>query len=239
MRQKRLLTLLAVGLLSAALETSVGAQKPASSSAPTSRPAPVRTSGTRHETTGAQTGASDAAMAANLANLTDAQKSMVEGSRRAIISTGIGEAYFRRHFRPVQVIDKPGDTRVVWKFSFGEYEATINDSLGYYTEGGRRIYTHSVTNILNSTSEIRRTIPRRTAERLMRRCIGRFTKPSVEYRPVNLHGPAALVLTAQSLAPSRRREAREEREEEGRPTFVGAINLETGQCTKNRTMTTP
>lgn len=190
--------------------------------------------------------------------LTDSEKALVAGSREAIIKTGLTAAFFDRHFRVARVFDRPGDRRVVWRLSFGGYEATVNDSVGYYTEGPRRVDTHSVAATLPSTSDITRTITRRRAELLMRRCVGRFTNPQVEYRAHGADGRAALLLTAQSVVPRRRearehrereeREARErargqtggtvsqsdvvEEEEDGDPPVVvlGAVNLVTGEC---------
>ncbi|HEX8354273.1 MAG TPA: hypothetical protein VF611_15295, partial [Pyrinomonadaceae bacterium] len=138
--------------------------------------------------------------AAPRAEPTASEKSLAEGSREAIIKTGTSGAYFDRHFRLARVFDRPGDRRVVWTFSVGGYEATVSDSVGFYTEGGRRFDTHSVAGTLNSTSDLTRTIPRPRAERIMRRCMGgRFTNPQVEYRAHGPDGVAALLLTAENV----------------------------------------
>jgi hypothetical protein len=132
--------------------------------------------------------------------LTASEKSLADGSRDAIIKTGISEAYFDRHFRLARVVDRSGDRRVVWTFSVGGYEATVSDSVGFYTEGGRRFDTHSVAGTLNSTSDLTRIIPRPRAERIMRRCMGgRFINPQVEYRSHGPDGAAALLLTAEAV----------------------------------------
>jgi hypothetical protein len=186
--------------------------------------------------------------------LTDSERALVEGSRAAIIKTGISPAFFGGHFRVARVVDRPGDRRVVWLLSAGGYEATVNDSVGFYTEGARRVDTHSVAATLSSTSDITHTITRRRAEALMRRCIGRFGDPQVEYRAHVAGGRAALLLTAHTLVP-RRREARgrvglEERGRarpggsrssdeveagdeggEGPVVTLGAVDLVTGECT--------
>jgi len=189
--------------------------------------------------------------------LTASERALVEGSREAIIKTGLSPAFFDEHFRVQSVVDRAGDRRVVWRLSVNGYEASVNDSVGFYTEGGRRVDTHSVAATLNETSDITSTITRRRAESLMRRCIGRFLHPRVEYRAHGAGGRAALLLTAHSLVP-RRREARARRELEGRerreraraggsqttdevggedeegegPVVVlGAVDLVTGECT--------
>jgi hypothetical protein len=152
-------------------------------------------------------------------DLTAAERALVRGSREAIVKTGITESYFDRHFSVARVVDKPGDRRVVWKFSINGYETTVSDTLGYYTEGDRRVDTHSVADSLPSTSDITRTITRRQAERIMRRCIGGFTNPQVEYRAHGAAGAAALLLTAQNVInpkTSVRREAREGKERKER-----------------------
>jgi hypothetical protein len=154
------------------------------------------------------------------AALTDAERALVAGSREAIIKTGLSAAFFDEHFRVARVLDRPGDRRVVWRFAVGGHEAAVNDAVGYYTEGGRRVDTHSVAATLSKTSDITRTITRRRAELLMRRCIGRFRDPQVEYRAHGAEERAALLLTAHSLVPRRRgehgRREREEREREER-----------------------
>lgn len=162
------------------------------------------------------------APAADAAALTASERALVAGSREAIIKTGVSADFFDRHFRVARVLDRPGDRRVVWRLSVGGHEAAVNDSVGYYTEGARRVDTHSVGATLSETSDITRTITRRRAEQLMRRCIGRFRDPQVEYRAHGAGGRAALLLTAHSLVPRREergrdaREARERREREER-----------------------
>ncbi|MDT7781411.1 MAG: hypothetical protein QOC99_3923 [Acidobacteriota bacterium] len=151
--------------------------------------------------------------------LTVAEKVIVQGSREAILKSGITEPYFDNHFRVERVFNNPGDRRVVWRFSVNGYEATVSDTLGFYTEGGKRVDTHSVASTLPSTSDITRTITRRQAERIMRRCIGKFTNPHIEYRAHGADGRAALLFTAQNImAPptGRGRAARERREREER-----------------------
>lgn len=163
------------------------------------------------------------APAPDAAALNATERALVAGSREAVIRTGISAAFFDRHFRVARVVDRPGDRRVVWRFSVGGHEATVNDAVGFYTEGARRVDTHSVAATLSDTSDITRTITRRRAELLMRRCIGRFLDPQVEYRAHGAGGRAALLLTAHTLVPRRRdlrggegRAARERGEREGR-----------------------
>ena len=171
-------------------------------------------------------GAQQKAPAADAPALNASERALVEGSRAAIIKTGISAAFFDEHFRLARVVDRAGDRRVVWRLSVGSYEATVNDSIGYYTEGARRVDIHSVANTLASTSDITRTITRRRAELLMRRCIGHFINPQVEYRAQGADGRAALLLTAHSLVPRRRegrgQEARERREKEERERRASA-----------------
>jgi hypothetical protein len=165
------------------------------------------------------------APAADAPALTASERALVAGSREAIIKTGISAAFFDEHFRVARVVDRTGDRRVMWRLSVGGYETTINDSVGYYTEGPRRVDTHSVASAIPLTSDITRTITRSRAEVLMRRCIGRFTNAQVEYRAQGADGRAALLLTAHSLVPRQReahereargRESRERREREER-----------------------
>lgn len=158
--------------------------------------------------------------APHASELSAAERALAAASREAIIKTGLSAAFFDGHFRVARVIDRAGDRRVVWRLSVGGYETSVNDALGFYTEGARRVDTHSVVATLNATSDITRTITRRRAETLMRRCIGRFVNPQVEYRAQGAEGRAALLFTAQSTVPRERegrvREARERREREER-----------------------
>jgi hypothetical protein len=148
--------------------------------------------------------------------LSASEKSLAEGSREAIIGTGLSAAYFDEHFNLVRVVDLPGDRRVVWRFSVGGHAATVSDTVGFYTEGGRRFDTHSVAGTLGATRDLTRTITRARAELLMRRCIGRFTNPQVEYRAHGPRGEAALLLTAEALVVPRAAAGREQREREER-----------------------
>jgi hypothetical protein len=193
--------------------------------------------------------------------LSENQKTLVEGSKRALLKTGMSEPFFDQHFRVVKVIDKPGDKRVVWKMAVNEYEATVNDSIGYHTQGQKQVNIHSVQNLLSSTTDIKRTIPRARALRIMRACLGRFADAAVEYRAAG-SGKAGLFLTASSVprvARLSRKEVRErerkrseresqeralqdrqgptdvvdEEEEDERPrVFIASVNLETGKCVK-------
>ena len=193
--------------------------------------------------------------------MTDAQRLMAAASRKAIMQTGISGGYFDRHFTLVKVINQPGDRRIVWKFVVNEYETTITDVLGYYTENGKRIDTHSVASTLRATAEIKRTISRKTANQIMQRCLGAFTNASVEYRP-SASGPARLFLTAESIPKASQRETEIEREREEReraarnqnrkdadeieheggnrpPIFTGSVDLQSGKCVKGELISTP
>jgi hypothetical protein len=168
---------------------------------------------------------SGAVRATQQPELTASEKSLVEGSREAVIKTGLNAEYFDSHFRVERVFDRTGDRRVVWLFTVGGHEARVADSVGFYTEGGRRFDTHSVAGLLGTTSDLTRTITRERAERIMRRCLGRFTNPQVEYRAHVPDGAAALLLTAETVIlprvsaagrEAREREERERRERESR-----------------------
>ena len=191
--------------------------------------------------------------------LSDSERALAASSREAIIKTGLSAAFFDEHFRVARVVDRPGDRRVVWRLSVGGYETSVNDAVGFYTEGARRVDTHSVAATLNATSDITRTITRRRAEALMRRCIGRFDNPQVEYRANGAGARASLLFTASRVVPpppeSRAARALREREEReararaqqggsppqtdtvrgkgkapGAVVMLGAVDLVTGEC---------
>ena len=195
--------------------------------------------------------------------LTSSEQTLVDGSKKAIIDTGISETYFNAHFKLLNVIDKLSDRRVVWQFSVNQYQTVLNDAIGYYTDGATRVNTHSITKSLGQTIEIQRTISRARALQLMKSCIGNFDNPQVEYGPVNGRAELLLVANARQRAESksererereREREQREKRkaaaagtdvveseEDEGeiKPLLFGAINLQTGKCTKGSGMIAP
>jgi len=196
---------------------------------------------------------------ADIRQLTASEQILVEGSKGVILLTGISEPYFNTHFKLLNVIDKPSDRRVVWQFSVNQYQAVLIDSIGYYTDGTKRVNTHSIAKSLGETTEIQRTISRARALRLMKSCIGNFENSAVEYGPVN--GRAELLLVAHARnhvesksAREREREEREKRkataagtdvieseEDEGeiKPLLLGAINLQTGKCTKGAGVVAP
>jgi hypothetical protein len=172
------------------------------------------------------------------------------------VRTGISEAYFDRHFTLVKIFSQPGDRRVVWKFSFNEYSTNVSDVLGYYTANGKRVDVHSVTTTLGATSEIKQTISRRTANRIIQRCIGGFANPSVEYRASG-NGRARLFLTAEAvskLSQPLKEERRanppkaqvqtdmdviKNKQKNRPPIIVASIDLETGKCTKGELLAGP
>jgi hypothetical protein len=78
-------------------------------------------------------------------NLTASEQTLVDGLKQAILETGISGAYFTAHFKLLNVVDKPSDRRVVWQFSVNQYEAVLNDAIGYYTEGAKRVNTCACT----------------------------------------------------------------------------------------------
>lgn len=134
------------------------------------------------------------------AELSAEESRLVSGSRAAIIAEGLSPEFFDAHFRVAKVFDKPADRRVVWRLTVAEYEATVNDSIGSYTdEKGARHDSHSITGRLPSARDIGRTIPRRHAEQLMRACIGDFQGEAVVYQPLGSPPRASLLFTAMSL----------------------------------------
>ncbi|HEV2704506.1 MAG TPA: hypothetical protein VGV59_01200 [Pyrinomonadaceae bacterium] len=192
--------------------------------------------------------------------MTPSEAQLVRASRQTILSTGISEPYFDAHFKLAQVFDSISDRRVVWRFTTGEHEATLIDSIGFYTDArGRRVYTHTVGQTLVSAHDIRRTITRRQAERIMKSCIGEFESGGVVYQATGRPPRAALVFTALSLpppetppatksatpapaspsassAPAAGSSAQMDIVKPGgkkKPFLLtGGVNLETGRCTK-------
>jgi hypothetical protein len=83
---------------------------------------------------------------------------------------------------------------------------------------------------------------------LMKSCIGNFETPGVEYGPVNGRAELLLIAHTRSRVESKRERVEREKqktvvagtdvveseEEEGKikPLVLGAINLQTGKCTK-------
>jgi hypothetical protein len=186
-------------------------------------------------------------------SLTVNNNELATESRKAIVETGMSGSYFDAHFTLLKVFDRPGDQRVVWKYRVNEYETAVNDAMGFYTDAaGKRIYTHSVKNILRKTQDITRTISKSRAQELMRRCLGKYSGENVELLPLEPGQSASLYLTANSggspernwkerdierprkvqKTSSDRDDPREEEDTKKHPPIrTGYVNLETGQCT--------
>lgn len=191
--------------------------------------------------------------------LTPEEEQLVSGSRAAIIETGFSEQFFNAHFKPTRVFNSPADKRVVWKFSINGYETIINDAIGFYTdERGRRIFTHMVGATLGKTHDIRRTVSRAHAKRLMKACIGAYEGDgSIVYQRFGHAGQAALIFTAVSVPPPARAAAANKlsgpalsanklEQQAGTPQTevprpggkkkpflsIGSVDLETGRCTR-------
>jgi hypothetical protein len=172
--------------------------------------------------------------------LTEGEKKLVEGSRAAIIETGISEAYFAEHFRLAKVVDAVDSRAVEWKYAVGDYETSLSDAVGYYTGArGERVNVHGVKGALVKAHDITRTLPKARALQILRGCIGRHGDTSIVYRSLELNSPARLYLTARELKEGRdpirelgggRRIRRGEEEEEIALFNVGFVDLESGQC---------
>ena len=195
--------------------------------------------------------------------LTPSEQALVHGSKEAILATGISETYFQTHFKLLKVVDKPADRRVTWQFSVNEHNVIINDSIGYYTQGTKRVDTHSVTKALGQTTEIGRTLSRTRALKILKSCIGNFENPTVQYGPINGHAQLVMVGYKRAREESKsEREKERERERENRerqkataagtdmieseedegkspPLILGAVNLQTGKCTKGAALIAP
>lgn len=192
-----------------------------------------------------------------VAELTPAQKELVEGSRKAIIQTGISDAYFTKHFKLFRVVNSKSDRRVMWEFKVNEHQTMVTDAIGYRSEGNRRIAIHSVANSLGKTFEIYRTLSRASALKRMRACMGSFENPSVQFGAVD--GRAELVLSAEAKYRPAAKESESDRERESAraeeerkkmtatsgdfikpkkkpndqpPVVLGSVNLITGKCIK-------
>jgi hypothetical protein len=192
-------------------------------------------------------------------DLSPAQRELVDGSRNAIIRTGLSATYFAKHFRLLKVVDTPADRRVIWQFSINEYRTTVADSIGYFTQGDRRIPIHAVGSTLGQTSDIQKTLPKPVALRKLRACIGDFEHLSVRYAAIQ--GRAELVLSAEARTTETKKRVRERKSEkketpgasgtvsqdkieaEGNekrpPVLIGNINLRTGRCAKGAGLVVP
>jgi len=161
--------------------------------------------------------------------MTPSQTVLVQGSRSAILSRGISAPYFDKHFKLDKVVDNIADRRVVWKYTIGEYEALLNDEIGFYTdENGRRVDVHGIRDVIGSAQDITRTIRRRRAEQLMSKCLGQYTSGGILYQAVGPDRRAALLFTASSLPIFLK-----SGNDMNRPVIYTAfINLETGVCAK-------
>jgi hypothetical protein len=186
-----------------------------------------------------------------------AQQTLVESSKKAIVSTGISESYFNSHFTLLKVFNQPSDRRVMWKFAVNGYEAIINDSIGSTVVDSKEINIHSVSRSLGQVKEITKTISKSRALKALKTCVGNYSEPYVEFGQVEGHAELFLVGTQkpkvnrreQADSLEREREEAEERSrtigttdvienEEGEkqksPVIIGYINLQTGKCTRGK-----
>jgi len=209
-------SILAIALLNVLAAISALAQTPVAVN-PGSRPAGLqKVPDPNHNSTQPQSKETDAKKSGDRQSLTSSEARLVSGSKTAILETGISEPYFEVHFRLVTAINTTGDRRVVWKFSINEYEATLNDAVGYYTsEDGRRVDVHSIKDALGSTHDIERTIPKKEAERIMNRCIGKHTGVTVVFQALTKRN-AALVMTASPVVTTKGDKEKREREEKSK-----------------------
>lgn len=180
--------------------------------------------------------------------LTKSESELVKSSRKSIINTGISGSYFDKHFKLENVSDKPSDRRVVWIFKLAEYSTRINDAVGFYTNGkGQRVNVHSVGELLVRTRDIKKTIDKKSAEKLLEKCIGSFESSNVVFVAQGNPPVAALYLSALSKPIMPEPPTKEETKDKNKqdpdkdvlPTpkkkpliYIGFVNLQTGECTK-------
>lgn len=199
---------------------------------------------------------------AKVVSASDYKSELVQSSRSAIIETGFSARYFDEHFKLVEVFYKPGNLRVVWRFSLNGYESLINDAIGYYTgQQQKKIYVHSIKNILGSTRDIQTTLPLQRAKQLLKSCLGRYAGEAVVFMRASQNESASLFLTGHSpskpiesgAAREQKRDADKrpsqpdaktdqpprEEDENRRPLYFGYVNLETGKCLKRQGMIAP
>ena len=192
----------------------------------------------------------------------DYKSDLVQSSRSAILETGFSARYFDEHFKLVEVFDKPGNLRVVWRFSLNGYESLINDAIGYYTgQQQKKIYVHSIKNILGSTRNIQTTISLQKAKQLLRSCLGRYAGEAVVFMRASQNESASLFLTGHTPSkPGESEAAREQKrdaerragqsdaktdqppredDENRRPLYFAYVNLETGKCLKRQGIIAP
>lgn len=259
-------SILVIVLLNVLAGISALAQAPVTVNTGPRRAGLQKTADTHNRSAPPQSKEADAKKSDARQSLTSTEARLVSGSKTAILETGISEPYFETHFKLVTAIDKTGDRRVVWKFSINEYEATLNDAVGYYTsEDGRRVDVHSIKDALGSTHDIEKTIPKKEAERIMNRCIGKYTSVTVVFQALTKRN-AALVMTASPVGKNKADNEKREREEEskkesdkrsskkktpeldtirgegdegGGPLYFGILDLETGKCTKGKAIVAP
>lgn len=170
----------------------------------------------------------------------EAERALVNGSRAAVIAAGLSPRFFDAHFRLEEVSNRPADRRVVWRLKVGEHEALVSDPVGSYTdERGVRRDAHAVSSLITPARDLRATITRRRAERLMRACIGEFRNGAVVYQLFGAPPRAALVFTAVEAVAPRPAAApaasppQTEIRQGGRkrpPPRIGMLDLETGRC---------
>lgn len=190
------------------------------------------------------------------------ENALVQSSKAAIISTGISAPYFDKHFKVERVVNAAGDRRVMWRYSVGEYEVTLNDAVGYYTDDkGLRVNLHAIRDMLSSAHDIKSTIPKKRAEQLMTQCLGKYKSGAVVFQAFGTPPRASLLFTASSFPTPLKENREEEREKSernrerekkekasGRKSqadamseededdapliYTGFLDLETGACTK-------
>jgi hypothetical protein len=186
------------------------------------------------------------------------QTDLASSSKKAFLEMGMSEKYFDEHFILVNAIAKPGDLRVVWKYSLDGYEVIVNDAVGFYTTAdNKKVYVHSVKNLLGSARDITRTISRKRAEQLMSRCIGNYGGEAIQYLRLYPSKAASIYLTAHGLPKVNKTKATEpppqpttppttgvdqrpaRKGPRPRPLPLGYINLETGKCFKGTAAAAP
>ncbi len=139
--------------------------------------------------------------------ITDSNDPLVVESKQKILSLGISEDYFNKHFQ----FSCASQKQVIWQYIMGEFRIILTDDI----PGKDMHYIKTLDGVnLSRLNEIQSVISQNEAEQKMRLCIEEFMDPRVEFFSLRPYFTATLPQEWMGSVHS------------------GYIDLITGECTK-------
>jgi hypothetical protein len=175
-----------------------------------------------------------AAVAAAPAKRLFTDEELAQGSRQALLATGLSEPFVEAHFKQGKVVQagtprtykvmgpsgllsrRSGKAWVEWTLDWDGWTARLRDEIIYVVQDSyppQVQVQHGLKTALGTARDLQHTLPKATVRNLLKDCLGPYSEETVVYRSFGPSAEARLFLKAKNSAGA-----------------IGAVDLESGEC---------